>query len=189
MSSGGQLRKRIQNAQQGGALSNQKKRDGILGEIDALGMKQNILQAQTRKSYEILDSRVQQLNTVVDAIAEILGVDVVSAKVQELFIRRAEEGVARNDALIEQGLAEGRLAAAETVTENCDLVLQEKNAEGTVLHPSKVHTGFGDLTDAFKALVLGKKVGDVVESPVTPGNTLAVLGIYTVVEPSDQAGL
>jgi hypothetical protein len=123
---------------------------------------------------------------VVAAVADILGRDVIAAKMREIETAKLDgEGIRRLTAL-DSALAAGALAAKETATAPDDhVVLEFTRADGIQCHPAKTFYALQEIKEDIRALISGKPVDTVFESPDNPGVATRLVACYGVVETKD----
>ncbi len=121
----------------------------------------------------------QALDNIVKAIQAIVRVVGVSEVQAEL----AAATQANLKAQVEAGLKEGKILPAEVVTEKSFIVGHELDKDGKLANP-RFQLGFMALSEDSRKLFLGKKPGEVIE---TPNGTIAIDETYDVVEAQGNA--
>lgn len=173
-------------------LSNHKKRQIITEQIQAIaGDIQELVQAHNRLAQVVqaendkFDERMDDISVTLRAIATIVGEEKVAEAAKAIRIDYAERTVANQEAALKKQLEEGNIANIETVTPGLLVVTTIKKADGTLFYPTKNFLPLEQYHNDLQPLLIGKKVGDIIEFN---GNTVEVLGIYGEVAKEDNSG-
>ncbi|HVT63203.1 MAG TPA: hypothetical protein VHD33_06950, partial [Legionellaceae bacterium] len=116
-----------------------------------------------------------------DALITILGTEAVFNQIKKAKIEKAEANSAAMKDALEKQLAEGGVKVSEVVGELSIIVGSEVDKDGNQIPPARAQVLFAQLTPELAALMLGKKVGDVVETPV--GSKFTISELYDMVLP------
>lgn len=120
------------------------------------------------------------------AIVEILGEDVVDAKMKEQQERATAEKVAAAKQNIASGKEAGLLVAEEVIGAEALVVCVEK-VDGEVLAPGFLSVVFSALKPEYQAKLLGQRVPVTIDT--APGATLTVNEAYRINQaPATSAG-
>lgn len=169
-------------------LTNHKKRQNALERLDELekaveGIETYLknLFNHMRKSFGELQEENRLNSNILEALADVLGREVVEAKIKERHIEKLErEADALWEALDKQ-VTEGNFRAIDAVKpEGCLVVASNVNADGKVLHPSKVFNDISEYREDVQKLLVGLSAGATVRTD--DGTTVSVIGVYERVE-------
>jgi hypothetical protein len=119
------------------------------------------------------DPIVKSLN----ALVEMMGRDVVLAKMGELQEKQQTEEMEAKKSQLESAVAQGRLVKKDAIGQEALLVARESDATGKMIHPGRFHVNFAEIAPQFQEKLLGKPVGATVEIPGGSG-VFEVLEIY-----------
>ena len=158
-------------------LTNHKTRANALERIDALETSYRALGLSIRESLKKIIERVELNEKILEAVTEILGQDIIESKTKELHVSRLEAQVAEVKTAVDKAAGEGRVLPLEAVqADNCLVVTEARNANGVVMHPSRIYNDISEYNEEPQKLLVGKKVGDVVE--LNDKSTVKVLEIW-----------
>lgn len=163
------------------SMTNHKQRASILERVEMTEGQLRSLAQNVSTLMGNVSSQVDNLAKLVNAIAGILGPDVVTARVRQDEIDTLEaqaDAVAKN---IEESLKKGELVSMDAVdSPEVFVVTRQFNKAGDVMHPSRIQLPFDGYVTEAQGLILGKKVGDTVELP--DGGKLEILAVYRFVQ-------
>ena len=174
------LGKQLNKANDG--LGNNKKREGIKDDIQKVIEAHNSLAKITQTNIDQIQTRIDDVSVVLQAIAQILGVEKVAEGSKQIRIKLLEDESAEQGENVAKALEEGKLSKAELVDEKCMVITSVKKSDGSPMYPSKSYLPFSFYKPEVQAVLKGKKVGDVMELP-TDGGTIEILEIYVEVDP------
>ncbi len=164
-------------------LTNAKQRGNALERLDQIENKFQALVTQLRDAHIKIEERLDSVTRGMNAAITLLGVDNVQNEAKRQHTEQLEEQAAATASNVEENVKAGLLETGECVAPLHLVVIQEKSPEGNVLPPSQVFTSFEDIVPEVKALLEGKKVGEVVTLP--NGRTVTVLAVYRPVTKSE----
>jgi hypothetical protein len=130
--------------------------------------------------FELDDKRLISLEELVEALANLQGLEEVQEFVDAKRIERARAASAAEKAALDQGIADGYMVVAPVVDEKSLLVLKYTNADGSVIEPGRVQLPAEKVQPQFKDQILGKGVGTIIDLP--GGAKCELLEIYGVDE-------
>lgn len=117
---------------------------------------------------------------VLEALVEAVGPELI----QEIVTRRSMEEAtaisAQEVANLNEGIEEGYLASAETVTESSLIVGHEVDKDGALVGTGRQQVVFKGVAPQSQAELLGKKVGDSLKTPT--GGSFEIKEIYAIDE-------
>lgn len=139
---------------------------GIVGEVNGA------FQAQIE--------RLGQFAQVLEAVTELVGVEMVDAKIKEISERKVQERIAQAKEALKQGIASGELVPATVITDKSMLVGRETDKDGNVVEPGHIQLPMDRIAfPTVREQLVGQGVGFKVQTPA--GNTFEVLEVYDVV--------
>lgn len=141
----------------------------------------NETNAKFQKLAGWIDNTFQKKDEILDALITILGTEAVFNQIKKAKIEKAEANSAAMKDALEKQLAEGGVKVSEVVGELSIIVGSEVDKDGNQIPPARAQVLFAQLTPELAALMLGKKVGDVVETPV--GSKFTISELYDMVLP------
>ena len=166
----------------GKKFEKKQEQNQALDNIQALIKGYNDLLGTTNKIIQGL----QNVEVMVEAVAELLGADKVAEKIKEINVTKLEANVAQADINFAESVSNGLLEQLEVLEGTEDSLKQTvvcvsvKDENGELKHPSKVYMEYSRFKDDLKPLMLGKKVGESFESPEK--STFTIIGIYRATE-------
>jgi len=171
---------RNQSPTQSGALA---KLELFGKQLMALGknydeFRQDILRAM-RHTFTVVETRLSNIEDIMEAVVYLMGRETVEKKVQELHIEKLESRSAADKTALEMALKEERVVPSEVVGEASIVVGSEVGKDGTPLHPLRVQQLWQAVQNAeMKAALLGKKPGDVIETSI--GTKFTINEVYDI---------
>jgi len=172
MSQGNSVRKELEKG-----LSNHKQRTDALSRIETLEARFDNLHGQLNNAFKQNGEKMDNIVRVLDALTSIVGQEEVTACVQRRHTERLEEEAAQTEAAVNDAIAAGTLVAVETAAEDQYLVVTtQKNADGTVRHPTRLFLPLGGYVPEVQTLLRAAKLGDII--PTIEDTTIEVLAIY-----------
>lgn len=168
-------------------LSNNRKRQSAIDDISQLQANVSILNDNINRIIESInkavDPRLSTVEFLTAAIAELIGVDAVSAKMEEMKkiedeknLQKSEEWAAGQRKEIEDGLSNGQLETVSSVSEDCLVSVQICDTKGNVALPKELFVVFNGLNPEAKDILRGKTVGE--EETDNAGRQVKITGIY-----------
>jgi len=137
-----------------------------------------------RSTFAAVEQRLQNLEEINEALVNLSGRAQVEEEVKRLHIERVEAKAAIEQKALETALATGKIKEVETIGELSVIVGSEVDKDGNKLYPSRVQVLYATLLKEYQEKLLGKKVGDVIETPF--GSKLTVQIVYDIVPPDQQ---
>jgi hypothetical protein len=175
MSSLGSIKKGINGKVNG--LTNARERQSALQRLDSLEASFAKLIQVLGKEQTTTNSKFENIERGLNAIAELVGRKAVEDKASEMHIAELEAKVANVEEALKASLTAGAIIPTDTVAgEHVFVVTQQKTENGDVLHPSKIQLELDGYVPEIRALLNDKKVGDVIELP--SGGSLTILEVY-----------
>jgi hypothetical protein len=141
--------------------------------------------AGVNNGFSNLETRLNEMTEILNAIAQLHGEAEVSAKVAENRIERAVQAAQRQKEGLEKAIIDGRVVVTDTVGPKSVVVCKETDKDGNATTPGRVQLEFGQIRPEFQEKFLGKGTGVKVEAP--NGNILEVVEVYNLVDPPPQA--
>ena len=178
------LTKKLNKSNDG--LSNNQKRQEIKDIVVRIAKAHNELASIVDKKTQDINDRLDDNSIVMQAIAQILGVEKVAETAKTVRIKIVEDEARQQGENVAKGFAEGKLAKVDKVSENTLVVTTVKKPDGTVMYPTKSYLPFGFYKPEVQAVLRDKKVGDVMQLPTDSGN-IEILDIYIEVQKSEEA--
>lgn len=126
------------------------------------------------------ERRIAALEETVLALVETVGMDEIQASIAATRKRNGEKQVADQLAQLETAVSDGYVLPIEAVDETSYIVGVELDKDGNLLSYGAQQCPFPQLPEEFKPLLLGKKVGDVVTTPI--GGKFELTGVYRLDE-------
>jgi hypothetical protein len=163
-------------------LSNHQKRLSILDDIKRLTDAHNGLAQFVQRENDKFDERLDDVSVVLKAIATIIGEEKVADAARAIRIETSEKNVANQEAALQKQIDGGKIASVETVTPGLLVVTSIKRPDGTLFYPTKNFLPLEQYHQDVQPLLIGKKVGDIIEFN---NNSVEVLGIYGEVNGED----
>jgi hypothetical protein len=134
-----------------------------------------------RKSFGEIQEENRLNSNILEALADVLGREVVEAKLKERHIEKLENEAAALQQALDKQVEEGNFRVIETVKEDaCLVVATNTGPEGKVLYPSKVFNDISEYREDVKKELVGKAVGATIKAD--DGTVVTVLGVYERVE-------
>lgn len=154
--------------------------------VDALDeFKVDVLRAM-KHTFVVVEQRLQNLEDILEAVVVMLGRELVEKKVQDLHIEKLETRAAADKIALELALKEGRVAPSDVVGEKSVVVGSEVDRDGVPLHPLRVQQLWQAIqSPEMKEKLLGKKVGDVIETSI--GTKFTVNEVYDITMKAEAA--
>lgn len=125
-----------------------------------------------------ISTAVEILNAVVGHIGEDKVIELIKGNRMKADLEKVEKTKEQIKAMATGGL----LVKADEVGEESLIIGKESDKDGNVIHPGWVSIGFKDVKPEFKALLKGKKAGDIFETPV---GKFEVLEVWNFGTPTD----
>lgn len=140
-------------------------------------------------------TRASELASVIEAISEILGTEVVDAKIKEISERKALQNLASAQDALQKGLEDGSVVKTDSITANSLVVGRELDKDGNPVFPGRVQLTYAAIRPDFQKKLLGQSAGFVFstsesESPNPEDGKFEVLEVYNIVpkpEVSEQS--
>jgi hypothetical protein len=167
------------------SVSQRKQVKSALERIDALEQEFPRVVMAVNEAFSGQSQRVARLASVVEAVVELFGAEVVDAKIKEVSDRKTMDSLERAKAALEEGLAKGDLLKADAIGDASLIVGREFDKEGQAIFPGRVQLQFAGIKPEFQEQLRGQGVGFQVE---TPGEgKFEVVEIYEVVVKASEA--
>lgn len=166
------------------AMLAEKKAENALRRVDVAEQRVDIVEKSILEIARKTEVKIDEFSTVMGAVVDILGTEVVKKAIEEKIVKDRKEQAAQQKAELDALLADGTLAAVPIVTEKALLVFKETHKDGVELPVSRVQLPFISLHQEFKTQLLGQGVGT--KMTVKDGNTFEVLEIYEMTETAKQ---
>ena len=160
-------------------LSMRQKTKNALERIDGLEKTVSYLVDATNKGLGEFDEKLQAVAELTNAMVTLLGQDAVSNAIAEARANADADAVKRQQDQVDELKTKGILVAAETVGEDTLIVGKETDKDGNVLRPGRAQIQMGQLKPEIKAILAGKAIGTVIDTP--GGGKFEVQELYTVV--------
>ena len=155
-----------------------------LQRIDALEKRLKSVVLQFQDAITKVNQMVQTHGRLIGALTTMQGEDKVFALAEEQTVASLEAESASAQAVVAGHVETGKLKAVATVSPRSVVVTTESDATGKRLAPGKIVMPFGSYDDASQSVLLGREIGDVVET--SEGHRLTVLEIYEFVPPTAE---
>lgn len=162
------------------AQSAQLSKPTAMERLERLEKQQQVITLQTRAEFQRQGDTISNVNSILQALIELVGTEEVATKMRETRVAELEAaGAAAAKALDEQILA-GTLREAEVVTSPKDVVVtQQRLEDGTLLYPSKLHYTLEQYDEDVRDKLVGCSVGDKITTESSGvASTIEVLAIY-----------
>lgn len=159
--------------------------DALEANVRGLAMNQK----QILESVNGVVARIQQdlsvMDDIVNAVSEIVGRDKILEVIKKMVEDRATARAEQEKARLAEALAAGELAKSDQPIGLGSIVIgRETTATGEVYGPGWQQFLVAKVKDeALRGVMLGRKVGDVVELPST--NKFEVQEVYEFVAPTE----
>jgi hypothetical protein len=180
------LSKQLTKGQDG--LGNNKKRGLIAEDLQKLIEAHNSLAEVAQKELDNIGRRLDDVTITLKAISNVVGLDKVQAESKKIRIQLLEDESAEMGRNVEKAYSEGKLAKVFEVTDKCLVVASIFNADGTQTYPSKNYLTFATIKPEVQALILGKKVEEILQLPTESG-TIQILELYEECVPATSGYL
>ena len=128
-----------------------------------------------------LRNRISPLAQITEALTEILGSDIVDAKIKEIDQRKTMARVETAKKNLEDGLAKGTVVKADAISDKSLIVGRETDKDGQVIFPGRAQLTFDKVAPEFQDKLLGQGVGFQVDTQT--GGKFEVVEVYDVVTP------
>lgn len=163
-------------------LSNHKQRVDALTRIDTLEARLDNLHTQLNNAFKQQGEKMDNIVRVLDALTNIIGEEAVTTKVRERHVEKLEAEAAQTEEAVNAAVESGNLVHTdEALGEEYLVVTTQKNADGSVRHPTKLFLPLGGYVPEVKALLEKAKVGDVI--PLEDTTTIEIIDILKPVAP------
>jgi predicted transcriptional regulator len=159
---------------------NQKRTSSMQEQLASLQNNFTQLVMSVNTALQDLEGRLTNLAKVVEAASQIVGQEVIEAKLGELEQARNEARLAAAKAALEKAVTDGTLVAAEAVGEKSLIVGRETDKDGKEVGLGRFQMNFSDLKPEFKEKLKDQKAGFSIELP--EGGKYFVQEIYSFVE-------
>lgn len=126
------------------------------------------------------ERRLSAVEETILAVVQTVGLEAIQEAIAEQRKVNGEKRVADEKAMLDEAVADGYVVPVETVDETSFVVGVELDKDGNLLAYGAQQCAFLQLPEPFKALLLGKKLGDVVET-LTAGK-FELTGVYRIDE-------
>jgi hypothetical protein len=135
-----------------------------------------------QKNFTVIEQRFAEQSEILDALITLTGMEQVFEQIKTKRIEKAEVEAEGKKAALEKALQEGQIVVAETVGEQSILVGTEVDKDGNQLHPIRAQLLFAQIKKDLAEPLRGKKVGEVIDTPV--GSKFTLQEIYDIVIPT-----
>jgi hypothetical protein len=166
-------------------LSIKKRVKSATERIEAIEAEVPRLIAGVNNGFSNLETRLNEITEILNAISQLHGETEVSAKVAENRVARAEQVANSHKEGLEKAVADGRVVTAAVIGPKSVVVCKETDKDGNATSPGRVQLEFAQIRPNFQEKFLGSATGVKVEAP--NGNILEVVEIYDPVDPPPQA--
>ena len=152
---------------------------------NAKGQQQIML--AVRQALGMVDARLGEQTELTKALVNIVGVKPVMDEVRRAQIEDLENKSLLEKAAFDEGVKEGKVVKVDAVSERSVIIGSEVGPDGEALHPLRVQLFFGTLKEEFRPAILGKVVGDVIETPAGTKFTIGEIWDVVVTESTEAA--
>jgi hypothetical protein len=138
-----------------------------------------------QKNFTVIEQRFAEQSEILDALITLTGMEQVFEQIKTKRIEKAEVEAEGKKAALEKALQEGQIVVAETVGEQSILVGTEVDKDGNQLHPIRAQLLFAQIKKDLAEPLRGKKVGEVIYTPI--GSKFTLQEIYDKNVPAVEA--
>jgi hypothetical protein len=152
-----------------------------LGQL--IQQQQNIMNG-FQKNFQILADEIDQLRELTIGVGRRVNATIQAAEsgnltsdaVNNLII---EDNIKRLKEQVAQMVQMGAISPSEVVDERSFFIGRELDDSGKVTNP-RYQMSFDSASKAFQAVVIGKKVGDIVVTDITTGASFEITEVYAI---------
>lgn len=162
---------------------------GISTDVDVLKQKvdnaeKNIqsLHENGQKNFAVIEQKFNQMEEFIDALITQVGTDVIFEIVKTKRIEKQEADAATKKTNLEAALKDGQVVVAEAVGNTSVVIGTEVDKDGNQLYPTRAQILFAQVKPELAEPMRGKKVGDVIVTPVE--SRFTITEIYNLVTPT-----
>lgn len=160
---------------------------GALQRLDALEKGQQQILLAVRQTFGLIDARIGGQQASLNALITLFGRDVVEAEIIRQKIAELEENSAKEKAVFDAAVADGKVVKAEVVGDRTVVIGHEVDADGKDLYPTRVQMLYGQLKPELKPAYKDHRVGDVIDTPINTKFTINELWDIVLPTPADIA--
>ena len=159
-----------------------EKANGVLDRVNNAEKNIQMIYENIQKNFSVVDTKLSEQGEILDACVTLLGLDTVLEQVKKARIDKSEAESENKRVALETALAEGKIVVTDTIDTQSIIVGSEVDKDGNPLHPLRAQILLAQIKPELAEPLKGKKVGDVVETPI--GTKFTVLEIYNIVIPT-----
>lgn len=159
-----------------------KVNDGLSGRMDVAEKNIQAMHENYQKNFAIVEQKFNQMEEFIDALITEMGTDKVFEIIKTKRIEKQEADAAAKKVALEAALKEGQVVVAETVGDTSVIIGTEVDKDGNQLYPTRAQILFAQVKPELAEPMRGKKVGDVVVTPVETRFTINE--IYNIIVPT-----
>jgi hypothetical protein len=152
----------------------------LAGRTEKLVEKVDMIEAGANRLFQEQANRVSALEETVLALVQTVGIDEIQAAIIDQRKMNGEKRVADETAALDEAVKDGYVLPIDAVDETAFIVGVEHDKGGNLLAYGAQQCPFTQLPEAFKPLLLGKKVGESIETPT--GGKFELTGVYKLDE-------
>jgi len=140
-----------------------------------------------QKNFSVIEQRFIEQSEILDALITLTGMEQVFEQIKTKRIEKAEADSESKRVALEKALQEGQVVVADAVGDMSILVGTEVDKDGNQLHPVRAQLLFSQIKKELADPLRGKKVGDIIDTPVS--SKFTINEIYDIVVPTKAEGV
>lgn len=161
-------------------ISQRKQVKSAIERIDALEQELPRLVMGVNEALSNHAQRTAELASIVEAVVELFGSEVVDAKIKEISDRKVLANLDAAEKNLEKAKGAGEAVKADAIDSKSLIVGREFDKDGNVVFPGKAQLTYEAIKPEFQKKLLGQSAGFQVETP--NGGKFEVLEVYKIIE-------
>jgi hypothetical protein len=160
---------------------------GALARTEALEKGQQQIMMAVRQTFGLVDAKLGELSLTQRALINLFGAEQIEAEVKRIQIEDIENKSTQEQVAFAAAVQEGKVVPSTVVGEKTVIIGSEVDENGERLHPVRVQLLYATTNPEFQPQLLGKVVGDVIDTPLKTKFTINEL--YDIVVPVEGEAL
>lgn len=149
--------------------------------LDSFEQSFNTLVEQINRAFSDVQTKRQQLETVINGIIKVVGQEAVAKAIAEVNNENLEKESQEKQKNLKLALDAGTIVVGTAIGPQSIVVGTERKADSTPLYPTTNIVGFLTLNADLQSTLLGRVKGEVLDIPNTEGNKFEITEVYDVV--------
>lgn len=156
---------------------------GALARTEALEKGQQQIMMAVRQTFGLVDAKLGELSLTTRALINLFGAEQIEAEAKRIQIEDIENKSTQEQVAFAAALKEGKVVPSTVVGEKTVIIGSEVDEAGVQLHPVRVQLLYATTNPEFQPQLLGKVVGDVIDTPLKTRFTINEL--FDIVVPTE----